>query len=63
MKSAILIPIVKDVFDLVAYNKSVIAIDCRVSCIKNTVDVLAKQDAIGFGVCPAFRIRTNVCCI
>src|SRR5438045_2255423 len=51
----------KNVFDLFADNKPIGGVDSCVSGIKNTVNVFTKQDAVRFGVCPALRVRTNVC--
>src|ERR1041385_3487764 len=63
MEPAILFPVMKDVLDLSADDKTIVSIDGRVASIKDTWNVLAQQDAVGFRVRAPFRIRANVCCI
>src|SRR5215213_3833804 len=40
MKSAIFLPVIENVFDLVADNKSIVGVDRCVSSVKNTMDSL-----------------------
>jgi hypothetical protein len=63
MKPSVLFSVVEYVSHSVAHNKTVVDVNRRVASVENTMDVLAKQNAVGLGVRASFSIRTNVRCV
>src|SRR4029079_5451666 len=60
VKSSVLLAIVEDISHSVAHNKTIIGVNRGVASVENTMDIFAKQDSVGLGVRPSFRVRTNV---
>src|SRR5690348_13396035 len=56
VKPPVLFSILEYVSYSVADNKTVIGVNRRVPCVENAVDVLAKQNSVGLGVCASFGI-------
>jgi len=60
MKAPVLLAIVEHLSDFVANNKPIVGIDCGVTGVEDGVNVFPKQDAVRFGMQPAFAVRHDM---